>query len=332
MKNETIRIVWSVDPFAESPELQRSAIRVLEELARSGKHEIFPIHVMAAGIEERLRTLPPETRHTIQRKAQAEVDRLVGQNALNLHPLHTLGKNAATLKGGAREIVRIAKKLAADMIVLSTHARRGPKRWLLGSFAEALTDLSEIPVLVARPNWRPTGDRRRILFATDFSVESVVAFRSVVEQARLRHWSVTVFHHVDFPVYPAYEFAFAVYNSYAEDVRELAEIQRSRAEKFAEHARSMGVSVEILVDTSTSLNAADAILKELSNGYLFVALASQSGQFRRVLHGSTTRQLIRRSPNPCWVLHPDAAAKEIQPSTASSDGVRIRGIEGGVVI
>lgn len=48
------------------------------------------------------------------------------------------------------EIVRAAKELSADLIVLGTHGRTGLAHLLLGSVAERVVRLSPIPVLTVR--------------------------------------------------------------------------------------------------------------------------------------------------------------------------------------
>jgi nucleotide-binding universal stress UspA family protein len=50
----------------------------------------------------------------------------------------------------AAEIVRQAKKIGADLIVLGTHGRRGMKRLALGSDAENVVRNSRVPVLLVR--------------------------------------------------------------------------------------------------------------------------------------------------------------------------------------
>lgn len=48
------------------------------------------------------------------------------------------------------EIVRIAKELAVDMIVMATHGRGGFSHFLLGSVAERVVRMAECPVLTVR--------------------------------------------------------------------------------------------------------------------------------------------------------------------------------------
>lgn len=43
-----------------------------------------------------------------------------------------------------------ARRWQADLIVLGTHGRRGPRRWLLGSTAEAIVRQATVPVLLVR--------------------------------------------------------------------------------------------------------------------------------------------------------------------------------------
>jgi nucleotide-binding universal stress UspA family protein len=50
----------------------------------------------------------------------------------------------------AYPIVREAKKLGADVIVLGTHGRRGVRRLVLGSDAEQVVRSASVPVLLVR--------------------------------------------------------------------------------------------------------------------------------------------------------------------------------------
>lgn len=51
----------------------------------------------------------------------------------------------------AEAIVRLAAEIDADLIVIGTHGRRGVRRLLIGSVAEATIRGAGCPVLVARP-------------------------------------------------------------------------------------------------------------------------------------------------------------------------------------
>jgi nucleotide-binding universal stress UspA family protein len=56
------------------------------------------------------------------------------------------------LKGKAADVVlEYAEKNNVDLIIMSTHGRSGPVKWLFGSVTEKVVRHSSIPVLVATP-------------------------------------------------------------------------------------------------------------------------------------------------------------------------------------
>ncbi len=50
-------------------------------------------------------------------------------------------------------ILKAAEDCGADLIVMGTHGRRGLRRLVLGSVAEAVVRQSEVPVLTVRSKW-----------------------------------------------------------------------------------------------------------------------------------------------------------------------------------
>ncbi len=58
----------------------------------------------------------------------------------------------------AKEIVRCAKEEGVDMIVMGTHGRRGLKRMLMGSVAEAIVRNASCPVLTIKQPSTETAD------------------------------------------------------------------------------------------------------------------------------------------------------------------------------
>ncbi len=56
------------------------------------------------------------------------------------------------LKGRAADVIlEYAEKNGVDLIIMSTHGRSGPVKWLFGSVAEKVVRHSSIPVMVATP-------------------------------------------------------------------------------------------------------------------------------------------------------------------------------------
>jgi nucleotide-binding universal stress UspA family protein len=86
------------------------------------------------------------------------------------------GVDTAELKGEsvARIISEAARDYPADLISMATHGRTGPRRWVLGSVAEALIACSPVPILLQRawdPGRRATllGEQPKLLVTLDGS-------------------------------------------------------------------------------------------------------------------------------------------------------------------
>ncbi|MGO9642125.1 MAG: universal stress protein [Candidatus Acidiferrales bacterium] len=85
-----------------------------------------------------------------------------------------------------------------DFIVLGTHGRTGTMKLLLGSVAEEIFRKSKAPVLTIGPHVRSGSHRggqfRRILFATDFSAESLVALPYAISFSRENQARLALLH------------------------------------------------------------------------------------------------------------------------------------------
>jgi nucleotide-binding universal stress UspA family protein len=142
------RIVVPIDGSATSLRGLSEAIA----LAKRERARIFLVHVLdeffvlaapeaAVYSEKAIEDLQRGGRRVLER-AEARV-RAAGLQASTVMP-ETVGGRAAD------EIVRQAKKLKADLIVIGTHGRRGIKRLALGSDAEQVVRTAGVPVLVVR--------------------------------------------------------------------------------------------------------------------------------------------------------------------------------------
>jgi nucleotide-binding universal stress UspA family protein len=87
------------------------------------------------------------------------IDSMVRDNQVALEKLADTKRNRATIgqallrTGDARDLIlQTAKELDAELIVMSTHGRRGISRALLGSVTESVIRTSPCPVLTVRPH------------------------------------------------------------------------------------------------------------------------------------------------------------------------------------
>ena len=82
----------------------------------------------------------------------------------------------------------LARDKQADLIVLGTHGRSGLEKILMGSVAERIFRETRFPVMTVGPKaeekCRTTSELCRILYATDFSAESLHAAPFAISLAR----------------------------------------------------------------------------------------------------------------------------------------------------
>jgi nucleotide-binding universal stress UspA family protein len=99
------------------------------------------VHAAASVVEQAQRD---ESVHLAnqQEKLQVEADRLSSDG---------ISVTAEAVLGNAHEeIVRVVKSSGVDLVVLSTHGRRGVSRALLGSVADEVVHDVEVPVMIVR--------------------------------------------------------------------------------------------------------------------------------------------------------------------------------------
>lgn len=87
---------------------------------------------------------------------------------------------------------------AIDLIVVGTHGRTGAKRLLMGSVAEEIFRRSHVPVLTIGPSERRGVHRggrfHNVLFATDFTEESLAAAPCALSMAQENEARLTLLH------------------------------------------------------------------------------------------------------------------------------------------
>ncbi|MGA8145526.1 MAG: universal stress protein [Candidatus Acidiferrales bacterium] len=95
-------------------------------------------------------------------------------------------------------VQQVMREHAIDLVVLGTHGRTGAEKLLLGSVAEEIFRLSPVPVLTIGPgvrNGAHSGGRfHRVLFATDFSADSVAAAPFAASLAQENHARLILLH------------------------------------------------------------------------------------------------------------------------------------------
>jgi nucleotide-binding universal stress UspA family protein len=118
----------------------------------------------------------------------------------------TVKVSTVVLTGGAAtEILRQARELPADLIVLGTHGRSGFEHLLMGSVAERVLRRAPCPVCTIRAGVHATATRTppapfaRILCAIDFSPASLNALEYALSLAQESGGRLALLHVEDWP-------------------------------------------------------------------------------------------------------------------------------------
>jgi nucleotide-binding universal stress UspA family protein len=98
-------------------------------------------------------------------------------------------------------LAKVIEEKRVDLIVLATHGRTGLEKVLLGSVAEEIFRQALCPVLTVGPRSSPrakeTAELNRILYATDFSPESLAAAPFAISLAREHRAQLILLHSME---------------------------------------------------------------------------------------------------------------------------------------
>lgn len=109
-------------------------------------HVLNVIGIPAMGVPELGVAITSSVIDSVITENQAALDKLVAARCK-----HATFGQALLRTGDARDIInQTAKEIGADLIVMSTHGRRGLSRMLIGSVAESVVRTAPCPVLAVR--------------------------------------------------------------------------------------------------------------------------------------------------------------------------------------
>ena len=309
-------VLWAYDPFQTEASLQRVFARALLQLTKNWSCRIQPVYV-ASGFPKQLQ------KKGLSNESVMEKFHTVGQGVLNalavrlkfkeLAPLVVIQAKGPEMREQVAALVDYALQEKADLLVAGTRARKGPKRWLLGSFAESLSFVSGLPLYFINPSWSVSADPKKILFPTDFSQESKYAFGRLIGFAKVNSSRITLFHQVEYPFVTNADLAYGFWPvGYNTLVPDLAIEAKDQADRWIKWAKKKGVTVTSLIAPKLASGIAESILKAASAGFGMIALAAESGKVSSALMGSVTRKIIRGSHCPVWVLRKPKETQEVE--------------------
>lgn len=293
MNDKIRRIVLATD-FSSSAE---PAHGLAADLASALGAKLFIVHgIVLNGDDLYGLTLPvadlDEHSDRIQSAAESRVEDIAG-------PLRQKGLEVVVevrrSPHAVAAILEFAQEVDADLVVLGTHGRRGPGRWLLGSVAEEVSRRSPCAVLTVHGELPAGGTIRTILVPVDFSKASKAALATARSLAELWGGRLHLLHLVEpmivpgpYGMLPAGQPITLDYEALAQRASEqLADLMKGVPEDSYElHVRVGSARVDI-VDVAQRLPA--DLIVQASRGLTGLP---------RLLLGSTAEHVLRTAPCP----------------------------------
>ncbi len=302
------KIIWSVDPFEEIGKHQQEIFDTLRVFSSQVETSIVPTYVLSPEqLDLNVDFSPPWLENYRPATEKALAERAKVSKLSNLLPPQVVVYNQSSLRGSVRALASFAKTSEADAIVMGSHGRKGVTRLFMGSFAETLLLESEVPLIVVGPEAHQPAQIKRILFPTDLTEKSSVVYDRVLDMTKDLGAELTLLNVIPKPLEPVFQSGVYLLSGGWVTVPAFLETQeksnRSLLNQWAEKGISAGVKVNTLIDAGSS-SVVESILSHIDNQQIdWVCMAAQSGPIASALIGSVTRQTLRHSSRPLWVLH-----------------------------
>jgi nucleotide-binding universal stress UspA family protein len=294
---EIKRILCPIDLSDFSPPVLAHAAA----LARLYGAEITALHVFAAWLPPPGQaTYPrwmmeiPEARQSISEELQTLVDPFTTQG-------HALSLRTAD-GDAASEIVRHARDLNADLIVMGTHGRSGFDRFTLGSVTEKVLRKASCPVLTLPPGAARVVEAveyRQVLWPTDFSEPSERALELAVSLAVRAKGVVLGLHVIETfgggplpPDSPEYVTEFRRYQ--CDDAKRVLH-------ELTQKQEATGCPIDEAVVVGKPYQEILRVAADRNADVIVIGVRGR-GSVDLTLFGSTTNQVVRRAPCPVLTL------------------------------
>jgi nucleotide-binding universal stress UspA family protein len=227
--------------------------------------------------------------------ARMRADLASAPGGLTVHEEQRRGVSVATV------VLDYADEIAADLIVIGTHGRRGLGHLLLGSATEEIVRHATCPVMTVRESREePRVDALdRILVPIDFSAPSRRALATARELAQRYGASLQLLHVVEEAIVPE----FYMQGRVVEPVLagELRERARARLAALFEDTGGPAVPMETFAIEGRAWHAIGDFALETNSDLIVISSHGLTGLARALL-GSVAERVVRSAPCPVLTL------------------------------
>jgi nucleotide-binding universal stress UspA family protein len=304
LDSQYVTALWAVDPSEYGLLPGVEVVTEIRSLLGGGFLGVHPVYVCSeegAGAQK------------AKDKIQAQVRGYL--NTLDLGPMAEVevvyspsNKRSDWVDG----ILHIAQDQKAEVILLTSHGRSTLGVFFLGSFANELLQKSTTPLLFISPRRAKEAQLEKVLFATDFSEESKVAFQKFLRLVKGKVSDLILFHSVYYPILSmsaaqAGGLFTPMPDSFMEDQKEWVERE---IEVWLKEAQKSDVKIHFHSLVEDSLTSAAAAIEKVAERERvgLIGLVSHVGPVAKLALGSVTQDLLPSHKFNLWVCGPTKAS------------------------
>ncbi len=293
--------LWAIDPFAD----KRTQLKVAQHLKEWVRHShtiIDPTSVLNPG-QLQIHANKTEALAKFKMASQKALEKITqGTKLPNLEEPSFVFCDQYSQRKSVETFLAFAREQKAEMIALGTHARTGMKRWLLGSFAEALILQSTIPLLIINPKSPLPKKIKTVLFPTDLSEASENGLNKLLPHLKRLKAKIIFFHKMDYVLPETYSM---IYHSdlYEKYLKEDEDLRLTTLKKWKNRTQALGVDAEIIFDDKPNFIPESIIKAAKKHKVQLIALVSHTSPTSAALLGSISRQVVRNAECPVWSWH-----------------------------
>lgn len=309
-KKKSNNIIWTVDPFGDLSASTGQSAKVAEMVAKKMQSEVEPLYVLSPDGFNWAGDFSGQWVKQVRPKVLEKMDAKINQTGIKALSPTILVHKLLSLTGDTKKVIAYAKRSGARMIVLSTHARKGLNRFVLGSFAETAILNSKVPLMIVNPKCQLPKSFNKALFATDLSKSSKRGFKKFLKNTKGLVNTVVIYHKMPDPIEPVVQtgvqMAGGGWVSVQQFLSKESKQKKIECEKLAKIAKDMGFSTQVVIDKSPGF-VTDAMLDQAHASKVgMIAMVSKTGPVSSILIGSVGRQMARISDIPVYLFHEDA--------------------------
>lgn len=312
------KLVWfGFDPFQKEQKTQRNALRTAVVYAKAISAKIEPVYfadryrgtdagsylfplfpsIESASLSE-METIAIDSWESLAKSEKIKT--------LPLRILTHTRDQVPSLDSKAKALSKAAKRAGVEFIVLQTRATSGLKRLVLGSFAETFLLNASVPALMIPPDAASTSKPKHLLFFSDLSATSFLAFKKMIPVLKALKVEVSLLYYLELPI--SLVLTLKPSERRIINTKQLIESARpdleEKAKDFLDLARAYKLKMNFEIRTDVlSISKAEAVLGIKDRlGADCIALASQSGELSTALLGAMSRTIVRSANCPIFIF------------------------------